>query len=172
MRMLMIAGLAGVLGGSGLAARAATAETSLHLFKTVALSPNGAHVAAIESDDLPSDTEVPVRLLIHDLAGNAVAIPLPCDGKPGCIPSSPAWSHDGSRLAFLIEEPGGATSSWSVVASQTRLHQRARTLCFHPAWLDSMRKALALRHPVTAMPEDTRIELLVPLMPYPRLSRG
>ena len=136
MRMLMIAGLAGVLGGSGMAARAATAEAPLHLFKTVALSPDGTHVAAIESDDLPSDTEVPLRLLIHDLAGGAVAIPLPCDGKPGCIPSSPAWSRDGSTLAFLLEEPGGATSDIMTVAASGGVPKRL--LAFQGP-LDSLR---------------------------------
>lgn len=136
MRMLMIAGLAGVFAGSCVAARAATGEAPLHLFKTVTLSPDGTKVAAIESDDLPSDTELPVRLLIRDLAGHAVTIPLPCEGKPGCIPSSPAWSHDGSRLAFLLEEPGGATSDIMSVAAAGGVPKRL--LAFQGP-LDSLR---------------------------------
>lgn len=92
----------------------AVADTPLHLFRSVAISPDGARVAAIETDDVAADTMPPSHLLIHGLDGTAVTVALPCDGKPGCVPSSPVWSHDGSRLAFLVEEPGGSSDIMTV----------------------------------------------------------
>ncbi len=88
----------------------------LHVFGTLALSPDGRHIASIETDDLPAETRPPVRLLIRDLDGGAVTVRLPCAGRDGCVPSSPSWSADGRELAFLLEQPGGAATAIEVVA--------------------------------------------------------
>ncbi|MGI4892802.1 MAG: hypothetical protein ACRYGJ_27330, partial [Janthinobacterium lividum] len=80
----------------------ALAAPVLHQFKTVAISPDGQHVAAIENDDLVSDTAPPRALVIHDLSGASRSIALPCAAGPNCKVASPAWSGDGRHLAFLI----------------------------------------------------------------------
>ena len=60
----------------------ATAAPVLHLFRTVAISPDGRHVAAIEQDDLPGDTAPPLSLVIHDLSGGAVPGDAALPGRP------------------------------------------------------------------------------------------
>ncbi len=87
----------------GLAAVPALAGgRALHQFREVAIAPDGRHVAAIEQDDLPSDTAPPLSLLIHDLSGGVLTVALPCQPGPNCKVASPGWSADGHRLAFLI----------------------------------------------------------------------
>lgn len=96
----------------------------LHMFGTIVLSPDGGHIASIETDDLPAETRPPVRLVIRDLAGGAVTIRLACAGRPGCIPSSPSWSRDGRELAFLLEQPDGAATTIEVVPAEGGLSRR------------------------------------------------
>ncbi len=95
----------------------AMAAPVLHLFRTVAISPDGRRVAAIEQDDLPSDTAPPLSLVIHDLSGGAVAVTLPCQAGPDCKVSSPSWSSDGSRLSFLIQHDEAVTAEIDQVAA-------------------------------------------------------
>ncbi len=95
----------------------AMAAPVLHLFRTVAISPDGRHVAAIEQDDLPSDTAPPLSLVIHDLSGGAVAVTLPCQAGPDCKVSAPSWSPDGSRLSFLIQHDQAVTAEIDQVAA-------------------------------------------------------
>lgn len=97
---------------------ASSSARPLHVFGTVALSPDGRHVASIETDDLPAETRPPVRLLVRDLAGAAMAVRLPCAGRAGCVPSSPSWSADGRELAFLLEQPGGGATTIEVVPAE------------------------------------------------------
>ena len=107
-----------LLAAASLPAVPAVAAHPLHLFRTLALSPDGRHIASIEADDLPADTQPPSRLLIRDAAtGKAAPVALPCDGKQGCTPSSPTWSHDGQRLAFLLEQPGGEATEIETVGA-------------------------------------------------------
>ncbi len=87
----------------------AMAEPNLHTFNSVAISPDGRHVASIESQDVDSDTDVPALLLIRDFAGGAVTVKLPCAAGPDCRVSSPAWSREG-RLSFLVSRPKDGTS--------------------------------------------------------------
>ena len=96
----------------------ASADTPpLHLFRGVAIAPDGLHVASIETLDLPAETQPPARLLIRGLDGSARPVALPCDGQPGCAPSSLAWSHDGSTLAFLLDAPDGVGTTIETVAA-------------------------------------------------------
>jgi len=83
---------------------AALGSPALHDFETVAISPDGRHVAAIETLDDGSDSDMPASLMIRDMKGGAVAVPLPCTAGPDCKVDSPAWSTDG-RLAFLVSRP-------------------------------------------------------------------
>ena len=96
----------------------------LHVFHTVAISPDGQHVAAIENDDLPVDGEPPASLVIHDLAGRAVTVSLPCAPSPDCKVASPAWNANGSRLAFLIEHKQGLAGEIDTVAAGGGTAQR------------------------------------------------
>ena len=73
-------------------------------FKTVAIAPDGLHVASIEVRDDSSDRDMPSLLTIRDLKGGAVTVPLPCVAGPDCKVDSPAWSADG-RLAFVVSRP-------------------------------------------------------------------
>jgi dipeptidyl aminopeptidase/acylaminoacyl peptidase len=82
------------------AAPLAAAET-LHEFHSVAIAPDGRHVASIESRDDGHEEDPPVSLLVRDLAGHAITVPLPCQPGPNCRVASPVWSSDG-RLAYLL----------------------------------------------------------------------
>jgi len=74
---------------------------SLHEFKTVAIAPDGRHVASIEAVDDGHDEDPPASLLVRDLAGHALTVPLPCQPGPLCQVASPVWSSDG-RLSYLL----------------------------------------------------------------------
>jgi dipeptidyl aminopeptidase/acylaminoacyl peptidase len=82
----------------------ALAAAGLHEFKSVAIAPDGHHIASIETSDDGSDSDAPASLLIRDLVGGAVAVPLPCTAGPNCKVDSPAWSANG-QLAFLVSRP-------------------------------------------------------------------
>src|SRR3984957_4806783 len=82
----------------------ALAEPGLHDFKSVAIAPDGHHIASIETSDDGSDSDAPASLMIRDLAAGAVAVPLPCTAGPNCKVDSPAWSTNG-QLAFLVSRP-------------------------------------------------------------------
>src|SRR6202453_2443270 len=75
-----------------------------HDFKSVAIAPDGRHIASIETSDDGSDSDAPASLLIRDLVGGAVAVPRPCTAAPNCKVDSPAWSTNG-QLAFLVSRP-------------------------------------------------------------------
>ncbi|WP_428376156.1 alpha/beta hydrolase family protein [Lichenicoccus sp.] len=126
-----------VLAAFTVAAQAhAAAAAPLHLFRSVVIAPDGRHVASIETDDLPAETQPPARLLIRGPGGATSSIDLPCAGRPGCVPSSPTWSADGQTVAFLLDEPDGIGTDIETVAATGGTPQRA--LAF-PGPLDSLR---------------------------------
>jgi dipeptidyl aminopeptidase/acylaminoacyl peptidase len=96
----------------------ALAEPGLHDFKTVAIAPDGRHVASIETLDDGSDNDPPALLLIRDLAGHAVSVKLPCAAGPECKVGSPAWGSDG-RLSFLVSQPTEGTFDIETVEPAT-----------------------------------------------------
>jgi dipeptidyl aminopeptidase/acylaminoacyl peptidase len=78
----------------------------VHEFLSVAVSPDGKHVASIEGDATPSGAVDIQHLVIRATAdGAATDIKLPCGAVPQCTPSSLAWSPDGN-LAFSLRTPG------------------------------------------------------------------
>ena len=122
---------------------------ALHLFGAITLSPDGRHLASIETDDFAAEIRPPVRLLIRDLDGGAVTVALPCAGRPGCVPSSPSWSADGRQLAFLLEQPDGATTTIESVGAEGGPPRRV--LAF-PGPLASLRRGPDDRLAVLATP--------------------
>ena len=98
-----------------LALPAAAIAAPLHRFDAVAIAPDGQHVAAIESDDVAADIAPPLSLVIHDLAGGATTVALPCTAGPNCRVGSPTWSADGRRLAFLIDRAQDKAADIEVV---------------------------------------------------------
>jgi dipeptidyl aminopeptidase/acylaminoacyl peptidase len=93
---------------------AAGASETLHMFKAVAISPDGQHVASIEALDETSDTS---SLFIRDLAGRAAAVEVPCAAAGACRLSAPAWSADGRRLSFLVAHRGDGTTDIETVGA-------------------------------------------------------
>ncbi len=122
---------------------AASGQHPLHRFTLVAISPDGQAIASIENDDVPYDGDAPLeRLLIRDLHGAVRAVNPVGDGRP----TSPVWNTDGSRLAFLLEQPGGQTS----IETVGRNGGRASVLLSFDGPLDTLRFGPADRLAVLA----------------------
>ena len=86
------------------AAAAAPAEpTQVRLYHQVALSPQGDRVVAIETDDLPgSEIEPHESVTVRSrVTGELLGRLDPCGG---CDYVDPAWSADGSALAFVARD--------------------------------------------------------------------
>jgi dipeptidyl aminopeptidase/acylaminoacyl peptidase len=104
-----------------------------HSFRSVAMSPDGRHVAAIEAS---GESDAPAMLVVHDLDGHSVTVPLPCTPGPNCKPSSPTWNANGHRLAFLLAHPeDGTTDILSLDAPAAEPHRLTR----FPGPLDTLR---------------------------------
>jgi dipeptidyl aminopeptidase/acylaminoacyl peptidase len=99
------------------------AAPGLHDFKSVAVSPDGRHIASIETQDDGSDSDAPASLMIRDLVGGALAVPLPCTAGPNCKVDSPAWSPNG-QLAFLVSRPKDGVSEIDTVGTAGGTVQR------------------------------------------------
>jgi dipeptidyl aminopeptidase/acylaminoacyl peptidase len=90
---------------------------ALHDFVTVAIAPDGRHIASIETQDDGSDRDAPASLLIRDLKGGAVTVPLPCSAGPNCKVDSPAWSTSG-QLAFIVSRPDDGVAEIDAVGAK------------------------------------------------------
>jgi dipeptidyl aminopeptidase/acylaminoacyl peptidase len=98
---LVIMPLPGVCGPS-------TPERLVHRYLDVRLSPDAAHIAAVEGESplgayYPDVRELVIRAVT---AKSEARIPLPCGRVPQCWPGSLAWQSDGKRLAFTVRTPG------------------------------------------------------------------
>ena len=90
-----------------LAAALLCAAAPVHDFLSVAVSPDGKHVAAIEGDEDASGTPDIQTVVIRGTDGAATAaVSLPCGRVHDCTPSSLAWAPDGGVLDFVLRSPG------------------------------------------------------------------
>jgi dipeptidyl aminopeptidase/acylaminoacyl peptidase len=86
-------------------------EPLLTSFAGVAVSPDGAYVADVESRETTDPAQDPVaHLVVRRVAdGEARRVALPCGEQPGCSVSVPAWSHDGKSIAYVVHAPKSKT---------------------------------------------------------------
>jgi dipeptidyl aminopeptidase/acylaminoacyl peptidase len=92
--------------GAGLLAMPAHAATPRSFF-SVAIAPDGAHIASIEGNTPPGGGQPAViELVIRDAdGGNQRDIPLPCGQVAECTPSDPIWAADSRHIAFVLRTP-------------------------------------------------------------------
>jgi dipeptidyl aminopeptidase/acylaminoacyl peptidase len=104
-------------------------------------SPDGTRIAFVRNRDLAPGGDSPGdvhRVMVASVA-DRTARPLP-GGVADLHDSAPAWSSDGTRLAWIV---GGATLHWSSLDGRDR-HERplAGTPYGPPAWIDGDRAIL------------------------------
>src|SRR5580693_1750851 len=106
-RSLRMLALTAAVATLPLAAKAAP-ERVVHRYLSIAMSPDGQHVASVEGDASPSGGEPVIRsLVIRTVDGKSTAtVTLPCGPVRECWPGSLAWSADGKTLAFALRKPG------------------------------------------------------------------
>jgi dipeptidyl aminopeptidase/acylaminoacyl peptidase len=76
-------------------------------FISVAISPDGAHLASIEGDTPPGGGQPAViDLVIRRADGTGQrSIALPCGRTPECTPSDAIWAPDGRHVTFVLRVP-------------------------------------------------------------------
>ena len=106
---------------------AAWPQPAPHGFLTVALSPDGTHVAALESDVPAGGGDAVRSLVLRDTrSGAAVTVALPCGMAADCAPGAPAWSPDAGHVAFALRSPGShARTIYTVAADGSGLAKLA-----------------------------------------------
>ncbi len=105
---------------AGAAVTASTPDTSVHSYVGLVLSPDGAQVAAIESD---GRGEAPHGVVVRNAAdGKVMATFHPCNT---CSYADPVWSPDSKSLVFVGWDEKARTS-WLWIAQGQSLHPTAR----------------------------------------------
>ena len=120
----------------------------LHDFTTVAIAPDGRHIASIETQDDGSNRDARSSLMIRDLKGGAVTVPLPCTAGPDCRVDSPTWNAS-DQLAFIVSRPEEGAAEIDVVDAKGGAVRRV--LAFDGT-LDRLRYGLNGRLAVLATP--------------------
>jgi len=154
-----------VLSCTGVAAAPVLAGPAvLHEFKSVALAPDGRHVAAIEAQDDGRDEDPPVSLVVRDFLGHSLTVPLPCQPGPNCHVAAPTWSSDG-RLSYLLARSDAGVTD--VITLDLRKGVARRVLSF-PGPLERLRYGpddrLAVLATANAHKNIGRTEAGVPLV--------
>jgi dipeptidyl aminopeptidase/acylaminoacyl peptidase len=127
----------------------ALAAPVLHDFTTVTIAPDGRHIASIETLDDGSDRDMPSSLVIRDLKGGAVTVPLPCTAGPNCKVDSPTWSTKG-ELAFIVSRPDDGVAEIDAVGAKGEPVRRVLVL---NGTLDRLRYGPNNRLAVLATPQ-------------------
>jgi dipeptidyl aminopeptidase/acylaminoacyl peptidase len=102
-------------------AQSPASDVRVRGFSSVAISPDGSRIVSVETPDPgPDSSEFPrPEVVVRSLATGA-SVTLPCEGEADCRLSSPVWSPDGSRLAYVQREPkSNASTVWTVSANGT-----------------------------------------------------
>src|ERR1700723_2361115 len=68
----------------------ALAAAELHEFYSVAIAPDKHHIASLQTSDDGSDSDAPASLLVRDLVGGSVAVPLQSPAGPNYKVDSPS----------------------------------------------------------------------------------
>src|SRR3569623_3616046 len=93
---------------------AASAIAGVHQYERVAISPDGALVAAVESVEVPGRSQDPHATLVLRRAGAGTVVGSydPC---AACAYADPAWSPDGASLAFVASDRRARTATLALV---------------------------------------------------------
>jgi dipeptidyl aminopeptidase/acylaminoacyl peptidase len=96
------------------ASRAEPTNLGIHNFGALALSPDGARVATIDTFALFTDAahDAHGHVAVRNRAGVVVAVHDPC---PTCRYSGLAWSPDGKALALIASDPKAHTAALDVI---------------------------------------------------------
>jgi dipeptidyl aminopeptidase/acylaminoacyl peptidase len=102
--------------GSPAGAQSARPAERLHNFTTVAISPDGARVASIETTDPGPDAEREAQAsLVIRIVATGARTTLDCPERVACRLSAPVWAPDGSRIAYLeYVAATGDSAIWTV----------------------------------------------------------
>ena len=91
----------------------ASTPRSLRDFRSVAISPDGTHLASIEGDTPPGGGSPGIlELFIREADGHGRrAIPLACGRVPGCVPFDAVWAPDSRHVVFVLATPNSFDNS-------------------------------------------------------------
>jgi dipeptidyl aminopeptidase/acylaminoacyl peptidase len=89
------------------APHARAAAGAFREFISVAIAPDGGHLASIEGDTPPGGGQPGViELVIRKADGSdARSIAMPCGRAPECTPSDAIWAPDGRHVTFVLRVP-------------------------------------------------------------------
>ncbi len=103
----------------------------MHSYGSVAISPDGKHVLALETiekdENDTSSVPSPTALMIYTVGGANAPHTIKCGTPADCTISSPAWAPDGEHLAFIVrDKKNGVTEIWTARPDEDTGHPFVR----------------------------------------------